>query len=70
MLKIDAFSQGRLKDKSVSFSARNMGKNDLWIAATTDLLQATLMTTDKDLDHFSINIKVDNFTQPNQKQLV
>jgi predicted nucleic acid-binding protein len=31
--------------------ARNMGKNDLWIAATTHLLNATLVTTDHDFDH-------------------
>jgi tRNA(fMet)-specific endonuclease VapC len=32
-------------------SARNMGKNDLWIAATTAALGATLITTDQDFDH-------------------
>ena len=31
---IDAFSQGKLDGKNTNFSARNMGKNDLWIAAT------------------------------------
>ena len=30
--EIDAFSQGKLKDRPLSMSARNMGKNDLWIA--------------------------------------
>jgi predicted nucleic acid-binding protein len=29
-------------------SARNMGKNDLWISVTTTLLMGTLLTTDKD----------------------
>ena len=28
-----------------------MGKNDLWIAVTTHLLEATLITTDNDFDH-------------------
>ena len=28
-----------------------MGKNDLWIAATAKIAGATLLTTDKDLDH-------------------
>jgi tRNA(fMet)-specific endonuclease VapC len=49
--EIDAFSQGRLKDKPSSFSARNMGKNDLWIAATASVINATLLTTDRDFEH-------------------
>nr|WP_157618605.1 hypothetical protein [Spirosoma spitsbergense] len=28
-----------------------MDKNDLWIAATASLLEAILITTDKDFDH-------------------
>jgi len=41
-------------------TARNMGKNDLWIAATTHVLNATLVTTDKDFDHLDkIYIKRD-----------
>jgi predicted nucleic acid-binding protein len=28
-----------------------MGKNDLWIAATASVLDATLLTTDNDFDH-------------------
>lgn len=49
--EIDAFSQGRLENTISSFSARNMGKNDLWIAATASVLNATLLTTDSDFDH-------------------
>jgi tRNA(fMet)-specific endonuclease VapC len=30
---------------------RNMGKHDLWIAATASLLNLTLVTTDGDFDH-------------------
>jgi tRNA(fMet)-specific endonuclease VapC len=30
-----------------------MGKNDLWIAATTHLAQASLITTDADFDHLN-----------------
>ena len=30
--EIDAFSQGKLKTKTLDGSAKNMGKNDLWIA--------------------------------------
>ena len=32
-------------------SSRNMGKNDLWIASTAHVLEATLITTDNDYDH-------------------
>ena len=49
--EIDAFSQGRLDSKKSNFTARNMGKNDLWIAATATVLDATLLTTDNDFNH-------------------
>ncbi len=48
--RIDAFSQGKLPQKE-KFSARNMGKNDLWIAATAHVYDLTLITTDDDFDH-------------------
>jgi predicted nucleic acid-binding protein len=44
---IDAFSQS----KSLGLSARNMGKNDLWIAATASTFDMVLITTDKDFEH-------------------
>ena len=47
----DAFSQNRLSGGPLGTSARNMGKNDLWIAATTSVIGATLITTDRDFDH-------------------
>lgn len=53
--QIDAYSQCR----NPSFSeypfntARNMGKNDLWIASTAALLGLTLVTTDGDFDHLN-----------------
>jgi len=46
--EIDAFSQGKLKDKPLPRSSRNMGKNDLWIAATASLTNARLVTFDQD----------------------
>lgn len=49
--EIDAFSQGKIPDKPLNVTARNMGKNDLWIAATAYVTQARLLTTDKDFDH-------------------
>ena len=51
--EIDAFSQNKLKSSPLSNSARNMGKNDIWIAATASVLDATLLTTDKDFDHLN-----------------
>lgn len=50
--EIDSFSQGKLTVNSTDVeSARNMGKNDLWIAATASILEAKLLTTDKDFAH-------------------
>ncbi len=49
--EIDAFSQGKLTDRKVSFTARNMGKNDLWIAATVSVLNIPLVTMDSDFNH-------------------
>ncbi|HMQ70655.1 MAG TPA: type II toxin-antitoxin system VapC family toxin [Ignavibacteria bacterium] len=51
--ELDAFSQGKLKGKSLGMSARNMGKNDLWIAATALVTKSTLITTDSDFYHLS-----------------
>ncbi len=53
---IDAFSKRKIKDKSgvlLKGSARKMGKNDLWIAATAYSLDIPLMTTDSDFDHLN-----------------
>jgi tRNA(fMet)-specific endonuclease VapC len=51
--QVDAYSQRRnpaFHDYEFA-TPRNMGKNDLWIAATSALLGLTLVTTDKDFDH-------------------
>lgn len=41
-------------------SARNMGKNDLWIAATTAVSNATLITANNDFDHLNFEfIRID-----------
>lgn len=49
--EIDAFSQGKLTNLPLGMTSRNMGKNDLWIAATASILKAKLITTDKDFQH-------------------
>jgi tRNA(fMet)-specific endonuclease VapC len=53
--EIDTFSKGKhlVKSLPTGTTARKMGKNDLWIAATTHLLNATLITTDNDFDHLN-----------------
>jgi tRNA(fMet)-specific endonuclease VapC len=48
---IDAFSQARHPTLISTFTARNMGKNDLWIAATAHVYKSTLLTTNGDFDH-------------------
>ncbi len=49
----DAYSQGQLIVKPLppGLSSRNMGKNDLWIAATALYFDMDLHTTDGDFDH-------------------
>jgi tRNA(fMet)-specific endonuclease VapC len=51
--KLDAYSQGKLVSKPLpaGITSRNLGKNDLWIAATTLVTKSTLITTDPDFDH-------------------
>lgn len=51
--EIDTYSQGKLEGKAASFTSRNMGKNDLLIAATASTLNLELLTTDKDFDHLN-----------------
>ena len=69
--EIDTFSQGKLINKSINFSTRrmrkdirtNMGKNDIWIAATASVLQIPLITMDKDfksLNKVFIDLKLIN----------
>lgn len=59
---IDTYSQGKLAKRPLpsGMSARNMGKNDLWIAATTAVSNATLITADNDFDHLDFEfIRID-----------
>jgi tRNA(fMet)-specific endonuclease VapC len=50
---IDTHSQGKHPTFALpaGLTARNMGKNDLWIAATAHALEATLLTTDQEFSH-------------------
>jgi tRNA(fMet)-specific endonuclease VapC len=51
--EIDTYSKGKLIERPTpsGLSARTMGKNDLWIAATTYTTKANLITNDNDFDH-------------------
>ncbi len=61
--EIDAFSQGLLPDKKLNESARNMGKNDIWIAATAYFFDIPLQTTDGDFDHLTdFGLKLDSLS--------
>lgn len=51
--ELDAYSQGKVNSGQSKFTARNMGKNDLWIAATTRLVEGVLLTADHDFDHLA-----------------
>lgn len=51
--EIDTFSQGKHPTLPLSASARNMGKNDIWIAATASVLKVKLLTTDNDFNHLN-----------------
>jgi len=64
--EIDNYSQGKSLSHEYpkGFTSKNMGKNDLWIAATAKVTNATILTNDNDFDHlngifvnvFSLNI--------------
>jgi predicted nucleic acid-binding protein len=41
----------KLEGQPLALSARNMGKNDLWIAATASILALELLTADNDFNH-------------------
>ncbi|AQG81418.1 PIN domain-containing protein [Spirosoma montaniterrae] len=50
---VDAYSQGLLISDPLppGITARNMGKNDIWIAATALYYDVELHTADNDFDH-------------------
>jgi tRNA(fMet)-specific endonuclease VapC len=58
--EIDAFSLQRHPKRKLKGSAKPMGKNDMWIAATAFATNATLLTADGKFMHLDkefINIK-------------
>jgi tRNA(fMet)-specific endonuclease VapC len=49
--EIDAFSQDKLPGRQLGMTARSMGKNDVWLAATAHVGQFKFVTTDNDFNH-------------------
>jgi tRNA(fMet)-specific endonuclease VapC len=49
--EIDVYSQSQHPILKLPTPARKMGKNDLWIAATTAVHNAVLLSTDNDFNH-------------------
>lgn len=58
--EIDSYSQNKLLNQPLpqGQNAVKMSKNDLWIAATTKISGATLITTDGDFDHLRTKINL------------
>jgi tRNA(fMet)-specific endonuclease VapC len=50
--EIDAYSKNNLQQDKLGRSI-TMGKNDLWIASTAKVANATLLTIDGDFDHLN-----------------
>ena len=55
-VEIDDYSRRR---------GRVMGKNDVWIAATAKVEQATILTTDRDYDHLHPHLVMREYIDPN-----
>jgi predicted nucleic acid-binding protein len=51
--EIDTYSQSQHPSLILPTTARKMGKNDIWIAATTAIFNATLISTDADFEHLN-----------------
>ena len=49
--EIDAFNYRKHPSLPQPSSGHTMGDNDIWVAATASVLNATLLTTDHDFDH-------------------
>jgi tRNA(fMet)-specific endonuclease VapC len=50
-VEIDCYSKRKHSSLKSDFAAINMGKNDLWIAATASVYECRLLTMDLDFHH-------------------
>ena len=65
--EIDSYSLKRHPTKTYTGSAKPMGKNDMWIAATAFAVNATLLTTDGKFMHLDKEFIDIKFYDPNDK---
>lgn len=65
--EIDSYSLKRHPTKRYTGSAKPMGKNDMWIAATAFAVNATLLTTDGKFMHLDKKFIDIKFYDPNDK---
>jgi len=63
--EIDAYSQDKLEENPLNDTSRNMGKNDLWIAATASVYNMNLITIDKDFQHLDLTYLTLNYVDIN-----
>lgn len=61
---IDAYVEIDVYSQQHPVGSRNMGKNDLWIAACAKAMGATLLTTDKDFDHLNPTLLAVEYIDP------
>jgi predicted nucleic acid-binding protein len=61
---IDAYVEIDIYSQQHSDGAKNMGKNDLWIAACAKASGAALLTTDKDFDHLNPDLLSVEYVDP------
>lgn len=61
---IDAYVEIDIYSQQHPNGARNMGKNDLWIAACAKASGAILLTTDKDFDHLNPGLLTVKYIDP------
>ena len=52
-MEIETYSKGKMISRPLpaSQTAIKMGKNDIWIAATSRIINSKLITTDNDFDY-------------------
>lgn len=62
--EVENYSQGTLMNKLLpkGLTARNMGKNDIWLAATALFYDLTFCTSDPDFDHLTgLGLRIEQY---------
>ena len=63
-LEIEAFNKGKYPNKSHGTTHIEMGKNDIWIAATALDINALLVTSDNDFNHLTSLLSIAKIPVP------